>query len=87
MDGISGAGMGGGDWATHMIEHGIGARHPEVAHGAGLGVLFPAWIEYCRDRNPVLFARWAERVRGADSVAGGITAMREKIASLGVNIR
>lgn len=33
---------------VHQIEHALSGLYPEVAHGAGLSVLFPAWaLYYC----------------------------------------
>jgi alcohol dehydrogenase YqhD (iron-dependent ADH family) len=31
---------------VHQLEHAISGLYPEVAHGAGLAVLFPAWAKY-----------------------------------------
>ncbi len=83
-NGTSGAGLGGGDWASHGIEHAISALNPEVAHGAGLGVVFPAWIEYCKEADPRIFKRWARNTWDARSVDRAIAAMKAKIRSWGV---
>ncbi|MDR1100301.1 MAG: iron-containing alcohol dehydrogenase, partial [Treponema sp.] len=34
-----------GDWASHAIEHELSALF-DMAHGAGLAIIFPAWITY-----------------------------------------
>ena len=39
------------DWASHRLEHEISAFY-DVAHGAGLAVIIPAWMEFCARRNP-----------------------------------
>lgn len=39
------------DWASHRLEHEISAFY-DVAHGAGLAVIIPAWMEFCAKRNP-----------------------------------
>src|SRR5690606_10940611 len=31
------------DWATHMLEHELSGLY-DVTHGAGLAVMFPAWM-------------------------------------------
>ena len=54
-----------GDWASHDIEHEISAIY-DIAHGAGLAVVFPAWIEYNLKRDLPRFARFAEEVWGVD---------------------
>jgi alcohol dehydrogenase YqhD (iron-dependent ADH family) len=83
LNGLSGTGIGDGDWATHGIEHGLSAVCPDVAHGAGLGVLFPAWILYCQDANPASFERWAKNLWNADTVEDGVAAYRAKIKAWG----
>ncbi len=50
-----------GDWATHMIEHEVSGIY-DVAHGAGLAVLFPAWMTYVLRNDVERFARFASRV-------------------------
>ena len=50
-----------GDWATHMIEHEVSGIY-DVAHGAGLAVLFPAWMTYVLHHDVARFARFATRV-------------------------
>lgn len=39
------------DWSSHRLEHEISAFYG-VAHGAGLAVMIPAWMEFCAHRNP-----------------------------------
>ena len=40
------------DWATHGLEHELSALNPAITHGAGLAVMFPAWMEYVHTENP-----------------------------------
>ena len=54
-----------GDWASHQIEHELSVRY-DVAHGAGLAVVFPAWMRYQLDHDPMRFAQLAVRVWGCD---------------------
>jgi alcohol dehydrogenase YqhD (iron-dependent ADH family) len=35
----------GGDWASHALDHELSALF-DIAHGAGLAIMFPAWIKY-----------------------------------------
>jgi alcohol dehydrogenase len=78
LNGISGTQLRGGDWSTHMIEHGLSALHPEVAHGTGLGILFPAWIRYMEPHNPAQFQRWARQVWGADSLNEALEKLKSR---------
>jgi alcohol dehydrogenase YqhD (iron-dependent ADH family) len=79
LNGVSGAALQEGDWATHMIEHGLSALHPEVAHATGLGILFPAWIQHVEYCNPLQFRRWAERVWETASVEEGLIRMKNTL--------
>jgi len=55
-----------GDWATHQIEHELSGAY-DVAHGAGLAVIFPAWAKYVRKENPDRFARLGYEVFGLEN--------------------
>ncbi|HRY84043.1 MAG TPA: iron-containing alcohol dehydrogenase [Candidatus Cloacimonadota bacterium] len=83
LNGISGAGMKGGDWACHQIEHAFSALHPEISHGEGLGVIFPAWIEFMAERDPKIFDLWAKAVWNEDNTASALKAFRAKIKAWG----
>jgi alcohol dehydrogenase YqhD (iron-dependent ADH family) len=49
------------DFASHAIEHELSALY-DVAHGAGLAVVFPAWMTYVMEGNITRFAQYAVRV-------------------------
>ncbi len=51
------------DWASHAIEHEISALY-NVAHGAGLSVIFPAWMTFAAAQKPQKIARFAHCVFG-----------------------
>ncbi|MBO5248837.1 MAG: iron-containing alcohol dehydrogenase [Clostridia bacterium] len=78
------------DWATHAIEHELSALY-DVTHGAGLAVLFPAWMEKALIHDPKRFATMATRIFGIpndgdDLRTGrkGIQAWREFFKSIGM---
>jgi alcohol dehydrogenase len=50
-----------GDWGSHDIEHEISGIY-DVAHGAGLAVVFPAWMKHTLGSDVPRFAQWAARV-------------------------
>ena len=52
------------DWITHSMEHEISAWDDKIAHGAGLAVLFPAWMTYMAEHNPGKVAQLGERIFG-----------------------
>jgi hypothetical protein len=49
------------DWATHLIEHEISAIY-DVAHGAGLAVVYPAWMTYVYKDHLDRFLKFATKV-------------------------
>ena len=49
------------DWASHFMEHEVSALY-DVTHGAGLAVIFPAWMIYMADHNVRKVAQFANRV-------------------------
>ncbi|GAA3319215.1 hypothetical protein GCM10020331_025200 [Ectobacillus funiculus] len=50
-----------GDWASHDIEHEISGIY-DIAHGAGLAIVFPAWMKYVYKHDINRFAQFANRV-------------------------
>lgn len=48
---------------VHMIEHALSAHH-DIAHGAGLAVVNPAWMRLAAKVRPERFAQFARRVFG-----------------------
>lgn len=79
------------DWATHGLEHELSALDPDITHGAGLAVLFPAWMEYVYPENPARFAFYGREVFGLasagnveDDALSAIDETRGFFASLGM---
>ena len=54
-----------GDWASHALDHELSALF-DIAHGAGLAIIFPAWIKYNIKENTPRFARFAAKIWGVD---------------------
>lgn len=53
------------DWSTHMIEHEVSAIY-DIAHAAGLSVLFPNWMKYVYRERLDRFVQFAVRVWNVD---------------------
>ncbi len=49
------------DWASHFMEHEISALY-DVTHGAGLAVIFPAWLTWMASHHVEKVAQYAARV-------------------------
>ena len=77
------------DWSSHGIEHELSALY-DCAHGAGLAVVMPAWMEYVMGADVSRFARFAERVwdvRESDphvAAQEGIRRYRAWLKSIGM---
>ena len=81
------------DWASHQIEHELSAFY-DCAHGAGLAVVMPAWMEYVLPHNPMRLAQFAVRVFGCEmdfaaperTAREGIARLRNFFQSLGMPV-
>jgi alcohol dehydrogenase YqhD (iron-dependent ADH family) len=49
------------DWGSHDIEHELSGMY-DIAHGAGLSIIFPAWMRYVYHNNIDRFVQYATRV-------------------------
>lgn len=82
-----------GDWASHGIEHEISGIY-DVAHGAGLAAVIPAWMTYVYKENITRFVQYAIRVWNVDTslldeeevVIEGIRRTKEFFQSLGLPV-
>jgi alcohol dehydrogenase len=54
-----------GDWASHDIEHELSGIY-DIAHGAGLSIIFPAWMKFVYKHDVNRFAQFANRVFNID---------------------
>lgn len=50
-----------GDWSSHQIEHEISAIY-DIPHGAGLAIVFPAWMKHVYKHDIARFKQFAQRV-------------------------
>jgi len=53
------------DWATHRLEHELSALY-DVTHGAGLAVMYPAYMKYTIDQDLPRYKRFAIKVFDVD---------------------
>lgn len=64
------------DWATHYMEHELSALY-DVAHGAGLAVMLPAWMTFVAPRNPGRLAQLGRRVFGISPTLDATAAAQQ----------
>jgi alcohol dehydrogenase YqhD (iron-dependent ADH family) len=82
------------DWSSHQLEHELSGLY-DVAHGAGLAVMFPAWMKYVMKHDVMRFAQFAVRVWGCEmdfqnpekTALQGIERYEKFVSSLGMPIR
>lgn len=82
------------DWSTHGLEHELSALY-DVAHGAGLAVMFPAWMKYVMHHDIMRFAQFAVRVWGCEmnfqqpekTALEGILRYENFLRSIGMPVR
>ncbi len=79
------------DWACHGMEHELSAIY-DVAHGAGLAVLTPAWMQYVYKDNINMFVQFAVNVMGVEGsyrdpdaiIQEAISRLREFFRKMGL---
>jgi alcohol dehydrogenase len=82
-----------GATVMHALEHPMSAHHPEIAHGAGLSVLFESYARHYWDRDPLKFGKIAHLlgrgVAGAppeESAQFAADALHGLLASVGLDV-
>ncbi|WP_026834792.1 iron-containing alcohol dehydrogenase [Eubacterium xylanophilum] len=81
------------DWSSHVIEHELSGLY-DCAHGAGLAVVMPAWMEFAYKHDVMRFAQVATRVWGCEmnfadpevTALEGIACFRRFLKSIGMPI-
>jgi alcohol dehydrogenase YqhD (iron-dependent ADH family) len=82
------------DWSSHQMEHELSGLY-DVAHGAGLAVMFPAWMKYVMKQDVLRFAQFATRVWGCEmdfkhpenTAVKGIEQYEQFLKSIGMPVR
>ena len=80
-NGLTGCGTGGGDWASHQLEHELGGMF-DVAHGAGLAAVWGSWARYVMDAAPERFAKFAVNVMGVEPEAEKLKTAQKVIEAM-----
>lgn len=81
------------DWNSHKIEHELSGLY-DCAHGAGLAVVMPAWMEFVMNHNIMRFAQAAVRIWGCEmnfekpeeTAKSGIRCFRRFLHDIGMPI-
>ncbi len=86
LNGLPTAGIGPYNFPNHMIEHSLSAIY-NIAHGAGLAIVIPAWMRWYLPENPEKFQRFAREVFGLDRAEEGIDALEKWFAAINAPTR
>lgn len=79
------------DWTSHGMEHEISALY-DVAHGAGLAVMLPAYMTYMAHHKPLRVAMIARNVFGIseaddrEAALKGVKALKDFFKSIGMPV-
>ena len=84
----------GGPYPVHAMEHVVSAHH-DIAHGAGLAILTPAWMRISAPHNTARFVQFAQRIFGLeasgpddlDAAVAGIDTFEQFLAGIGAPTR
>lgn len=82
LNGVTTAGTANAGYPNHMIEHALSAIC-NVAHGAGLAIVIPAWMQWFHHKNQAQFTRFAEKIFGLSTPEAGIAALKAWFNKIG----
>lgn len=68
--------------SVHQLEHEVSGMFDEVAHGAGLAVLWPAWAILACEHQPEKFQRFAVEVMGITKTEDVLKDARDGVKAL-----
>lgn len=57
-----------GDWTCRGLEHELSALDTKITHGAGLAVIFPAWMRYVWREHPERFLEFSAQALGIEPI-------------------
>ncbi len=84
IHGLPQAGIGG-TWVVHPMEHSVSGYYDDVAHGAGIAAILPAYLDFLKEEQPDKAVQLGKRVFGADencSTEEGIEACKKGFKKL-----
>ena len=85
LNGLTSTGSFGGDWSSHAIEHSLSALY-DIAHGAGLAIITPAWMRYVVNEDVEKFKRFAREIFSLEDPLEGIEAFKSWLKKIGAPV-
>jgi hypothetical protein len=68
-----------------MIAHALGALY-DLAHGACLSIVIPAWMRWYKDRNIQQFERFAKEIFNKNNADEGIVQLKSWFKKIGAPV-
>lgn len=85
LNGLATVGIKDGSFPNHMIAHALGALY-DLAHGACLSIVIPAWMKWYKDRNIAQFERFAEKIFNSKEADEGIENLKQWFRKIGAPV-
>lgn len=85
LNGNTFVGVEGNSFDTHMVEHAMSALY-NVAHGAGLAVVLPAWMKWYKHQRPERFERFARHLFDVKDADAGIEKLTSWFRAIGAPV-
>ena len=85
LNGSTTAGTNPTGFPNHMIEHSLSALF-NIAHGAGLAIVIPAWMTWFHTQNPAQFKRFAQKIFGKNNAEEGIIELKKWFTKIGAPV-
>ena len=85
LNGSTTAGTNIPGFPNHMIEHSLSALF-NIAHGAGLAIVIPAWMQWFHTQNVAQFERFAKEIFGKQSAKEGIEELKKWFSKIGAPV-
>jgi len=70
---------------THFLEHTLSAEY-NIAHGAGLSIIMPAWMKWQKEFLPERFERFAKNMFNVEGADAGIEALKQWYSKIGAPV-
>lgn len=86
LNGLMQTGISGYSFPNHIIELPLSAKF-NVAHGAGLSVVIPAWMKWYENQNNEQFEKFAQKIFGLKTSHEGIIALEGWFEEIGAPVR
>lgn len=78
-------GVEGNRFDTHFMEHTLSAEY-NIAHGAGLSIIMPAWMQWQKEFLPQRFEQFAKNMFNVEGADAGIQALKNWYSKIGAPV-